>query len=204
MTGCEVCGEETGGRYLCERHTIAVARRLALLPDLDSDLAMYLVPAPAPFGEHVTGNAAGSRPPINLDVLSLMQANRAPQVVQSWRVDVQRVRWPERSAPPPAGLAADCRWLGMELEWIVTSYPAAGELARELAELEAELRSLGAEPAPRREGTCVAVTDDQGTVCGAVLKPGPDKVVRCRWCGTEYRTEQDLLLLRHYQPRQNA
>lgn len=204
MTICEVCGEDAAGRYLCERHTVALARRLALLPGLDSDLVDYLVPAGAPFGERVSGSGHGSRPPLNLDVLDLMQANRAAQVVRSWRVDVQRVRWPDRSAPPVAPLAADCRWLGMELDWIVANYPAAGDLAAEVKELEAELRSLGAEPPPARVGLCVAVTDDAGTVCGAVLSRVPGQVLRCRWCSTEYRTAQDLALLRHYQPKEVA
>ncbi|MGW1617754.1 hypothetical protein [Streptomyces sp. NPDC002172] len=201
---CELCQEETADRYLCERHTVELARRLALLPGLDSDLVDYLVPAAPRFGERVSGGGATSRPPLNLDVLDLMRENRAAQVIRSWRVDVQRVRWPDRSAPPPAPLAADCRWLGMELEWIVASYPAAGDLAREVKELEAELRSLGAEPRPERVGLCVAVTDDQGTVCGAVLSRQSGQVVRCRWCRTEYRTVQDLVLLRHYQPREVA
>lgn len=204
MNGCELCGEEASGRYLCERHTVELAVRLLHLPALDDELVMHLVPAAAGITEAVTGRGAGPRSPINEGVLDLMRANRAAQVMHSWRVDVQRVRWPERSAPPPAGLAADCRWLGMELDWIVGSYSATGDLAREVRDLEAELRSLGAEPAPPREGRCVAVTDGQGTVCGAVLSRELGNVVRCRWCRTEYRTEQDLLLLRHYQPRESA
>ncbi|MGW2044664.1 hypothetical protein ACWCPF_05705 [Streptomyces sp. NPDC001858] len=204
MSACELCGEEAGGRYLCERHTVELAVRLLQLPALDDELVMHLVPAAAGITEAVTGRGSGPRSPINEGVLDLMRANRAAQVMHSWRVDVQRERWPERSAPPPAGLAADCRWLGMELDWIVASYPATGDLAREVRDLEAELRSLGAEPARPREGRCIAVTDDRGTVCGAVLSRGPGNVVRCRWCRTEYRTEQDLLLLRHYQPKASA
>jgi hypothetical protein len=50
----------------------------------------------------------------------------------------------------------------------------------------------------------VAVTDDLGTVCGAVLSRRPGGPVRCRWCGTDYRTETELLLLRHYQPKESA
>ncbi|MCX4576550.1 hypothetical protein OHB41_25925 [Streptomyces sp. NBC_01571] len=202
VNACELCGETAGGRYLCERHTVQLALRLTTLPVLDGELALHLVPARTGFGEPVTGRGAGPRSPINESVLDLMEANRAAKVVHARRVDVQRARWPEHSAPPPSGLAADCRWLGMELEWIVSSYPAAGEMARELHELERELRSLGADTGPAREGLCVAVTDDAGTVCGAVLSRGSDRVVRCRWCGTEYRTEQDLLLLMHYQPKE--
>ncbi|WP_406457068.1 hypothetical protein OH768_24825 [Streptomyces sp. NBC_01622] len=203
---CGLCDEDTDGRYLCERDTVTLAGRLHQLPVLDSELSMHLVPARSGFGELVTAHTAGPRSPINEAVFDEMQNSRAVEVMHSWRVDVQRVRWPQHSPPPPSGLAADCRWLGMELEWIAFRYPAAGDLASEVRSLEAELRSLVGDPVPRRQrlGLCIAVTDDRGTVCGAVLSRLPGESVRCRWCRTEYRSEQDLLLLRHYQPRELA
>lgn len=206
MSACELCGGDTDGRYLCDRDTVNLAGRLHQLPVLDSELSMHLVPARSGFGELVTASTAGPRSPLNEDVLDQMQNSRAVEVAHLWRVDVQRVRWPQHSPPPPSGLASDCRWLGMELEWIAARYPAAGELAREVRSLEAELRSLVGDPVPRRQrlGLCVAVTDDQGTVCGAVLSRLPGETLRCRWCRTEYRTEQDILLLGHYQPKETA
>ncbi|WP_405841585.1 hypothetical protein [Streptomyces sp. NBC_01518] len=206
MSACGLCDEDTDGRYLCERDTVTLAGRLHQLPVLDSELAMHLVPARSGFGELVTARTAGPRSPLNEAVLDEMQNSRAVEIVHSWRVDVQRVRWPQHSPPPPSGLASDCRWLGMELEWIAARYPAAGDLAREVRSLEAELRSLVGDPVPRRQrlGLCIAVTDDQGTVCGAVLSRLPGETLRCRWCRTEYRTEQDILLLRHYQPKETA
>jgi len=206
VSACELCGGDTDGRYLCDRDTVNLAGRLHQLPVLDSELSMHLVPARSGFGELVTASTAGPRSPLNEDVLDQMQNSRAVEVAHLWRVDVQRVRWPQHSPPPPSGLASDCRWLGMELEWIAARYPAAGELAREVRSLEAELRSLVGDPVPRRQrlGLCVAVTDDQGTVCGAVLSRLPGETLRCRWCRTEYRTEQDILLLGHYQPKETA
>ncbi|MET7779591.1 hypothetical protein ABZU94_29845 [Streptomyces mirabilis] len=206
MNACELCGQEARGRYLCERDAVALAGRLERLPVLDSELSVHLVPGRTGPAEFVSTAPAGPRSPINEAVLDELRNSRAREVVHSWRVDVQRERWPQHSPPPPSGLAADCRWLAMELEWIAASYPAAGDLAREVRELEAELRSLVGDPVPRpqRLGLCVAVTDDQGSVCGAVLSRLPGGPVRCRWCGTSYRTEQDLLLLRHYQPRESA
>jgi hypothetical protein len=53
----------------------------------------------------------------------------------------------------------------------------------------------------QRLGVCVAVTDDAGTVCNAVLTRLPGQAVRCRRCGTAYSNEMDLLLLAHYQPQ---
>ncbi|MET8824768.1 hypothetical protein ABZX40_17860 [Streptomyces sp. NPDC004610] len=168
-------------------------------------MVQCLVPRQLGLGEIVaTRGAAGPRSPLNEDVLDEIHDGNMAAVVHSWRVDVQRVRWPQHGPPDPAaGLAADCRWLAMELEWITANYPAAGDLAREVRELEGAARSIVGDPAPRpqRLGLCVAVTDDQGTVCGAVLTRLPGGPVRCRWCRTEYRTEQDLLLLQHHQPR---
>ncbi|MDV7221017.1 hypothetical protein [Streptomyces prunicolor] len=206
MSACELCGGDTDGRYLCERDTVVLAGRLHQLPVLDSELSMHLVPARSGFGELVTASTAGPRSPLNEGVLDQMQNSRAVEVAHLWRVDVQRVRWPQHSPPPPSGLASDCRWLGMELEWIAARYPAAGDLAREVRSLEAELRSLVGDPVPRRQrlGLCIAVTDDKGTVCGAILSRLPGESLRCRWCRTEYRTEQDILLLRHYQPKETA
>jgi hypothetical protein len=202
---CGLCEGEAGGRYLCERDTVALVRRLGLLPDLDAELAMHLVPARSGFGELVaTRSAAGPRSPINEAVFDEIHGNQTGEVVHSWRVDIQRERWPQHAAPPRAGLAADCRWLAMELEWIVVHYPAAGDLAREVRESEAQLRSLVGDPLPRRQrlGLCVAAAD--GAVCGAVLSRLPGEAVRCRWCGASYRTEQELLLLAHFQPQESA
>lgn len=205
MTTCELCGEATADRYLCERDTIALAKRLTELPALHDEVVQCLVPRRGGWGEIVsTKGAAGPRSPLDEDVLDEMTSGTMTAVVHSWRVDVQRVRWPQHAAPPPAGLAADCRWLAMELEWIAAHYPAAGDLAREVRGLERDARSIVGDPVPRvqRLGLCVAVTDDSGTVCGAVLTRLPNGPVRCRWCGVSYRTETDLLLLQHYQPRE--
>jgi len=207
VTACELCGEETAGRYLCERHTVQVAKRLEELPKLYDEVGQCLVPRGHGFGEIVTTRgAAGPRSPINEDVLDTVNMARAAEVLQLWRVDVQRERWPQHTPPPPASLDANCRWLSMELEWIVDHYPAAGELAREVGELEAQARTIVGDPAPRpqRLGTCVAITAE-GVVCGAVMTrlPGQTRLT-CRWCSYTYESEKDLLLLLHFQPREVA
>ncbi|MFM9643585.1 hypothetical protein [Streptomyces turgidiscabies] len=206
MNHCGLCERELEHGYLCTRDTLALAGRLDQLPDLADELVDFLVPRRSGFGELVTARTAGPRSPINEDVLDELRDNRAGEIVHSWRVDVQRERWPHHGAPPPAGLAADCRWLSMELEWITTHYAPVGDLAREVRALEAELRALVGDPVPRRQrlGTCVAVTDDAGTVCGAVLSRLPGGPVRCRSCGCAYKGETDLLLLRYYQPKATA
>ncbi len=204
---CELCGEETAGRYLCERHTVQLAKRLGELPVLYTEVAQCLVPRGHGWGDIVaTKAAAGPRSPLDEDVLDTVNMARAAEVLQLWRVDVQRERWPQHSPPPPSSLDANCRWLAMELDWIVDHYPAAGDMAREVRELEMQARTIVGDPAPRpqRLGTCVAA-DSDGVICGAVVSRLPGQTrVRCRWCGYSYESEQDWLLLLHFQPREVA
>jgi hypothetical protein len=208
MTICGLCGNAADGRQLCHRDTVRLAERLADLPTLIDELVQCLVPRRYGWGEIVsTKNAAGPRSPLDEDVLDEMSSSHTGRVVHSWRVDVQRVRWPQHSAPPPDGLAADCRWLAMELDWIAVHYPAAGDLAREVRTLEARARAVVGDPVPRRKlvGQCIAVTDDAGTVCGAgITHLAGESRLECRACRTVYASEQDLLLLLHYQPADSA
>ncbi|MFJ2007384.1 hypothetical protein [Streptomyces chartreusis] len=207
MSACELCDSEIGSRYLCGRHATKLAKSLAELPALYDEVGHCLVPRDSSWGQLVTTRpSAGPRSPINEDILDTVNWGRAAEVMRLWRTDIRQVRWPHRGAPPPGGLAEDCRWLAMELDWIVANYPAAGDLFRETRELEVQARSIVGDPLPRvqRLGQCVAVTDDQGAVCGAVLSRMPGEVLRCVWCGCAYATEQDLLLLAHYQPQEPA
>ena len=207
MTNCELCGEETAGRYLCERHTVQLAKRLDDLPTLYAEVGECLVPRRSGWGDIVaTKAAAGPRSPLDEDVLDTVNMARAAEVLQLWRVDVQRERWPQHSPPPPASLDANCRWLAMEIDWVVDHYPAAGEMAREVGELETQARTIVGDPAPRpqRLGTCVAITAE-GVVCGAVISRLPGQTrIQCRWCSYTYESEQDLLLLLHFQPGKAA
>ncbi|MEH0423149.1 hypothetical protein [Streptomyces sp. B21-083] len=206
MTACEVCEQDAAGRYLCERHTIKLAKTLQELPVLYTEVAECLVPRNSGWGEIVsTRGAAGPRSPVDEDVLDTVNMVRAGEVVHLWRVDVQRVRWPRHGAPAAAGLAADCRWLGMEMEWLVEHYPAAGDLFREVGDLERSARSIVGDPVPRpqRLGTCIAV-DDKGAVCGAAISrlPGQTRLT-CKWCQCSYGPP-DWALLAYYQPKASA
>ncbi|MFJ3811540.1 hypothetical protein ACIPWE_34900 [Streptomyces sp. NPDC090073] len=202
MSACELCGEAAAGRYLCERHTVRLARQLAGLPTLYSEVGECLVPRRAGWDDIVaTKSSAGPRSPLNEDVLDTVNWGRAAEVVRLWRVDVQRERWPQHGAPAPAPFAADCRWLAMELEWIADHYPAAGDLAREVGELETMARSVVGDPAPQRQrlGTCVAVSAE-GVVCGAVISRLPGQTrVQCQWCRYVYETGLDWIRLQHFQ-----
>lgn len=205
MTLCGLCGREAGDRYLCRSDAEKLAERLADLPTLHDELVQCLVPRRLGWGEIVsTKNAAGPRSPLNEDVLDEMNTGHMAAVVHARRVSVQRVRWPQHSAPPASGLAADARWIAMELDWITAHYPEAGELAREVRTLEAQARQVVGDPVPQRKivGQCIALVDDQGTVCGAdITHKAGESQLRCRTCHCVYEGQQDLLLLLHYQPK---
>lgn len=209
---CGLCEEPVAAGYLCTRDAAKLAARLAELPALFDEVAQCLVPRRAGPTEIVsTVAAAGPRSPLNEDVLDLVGGGHAALVLEGWRSDVQRVRWPSHGAPPvEAGMgrriAVACRWLGMELDWIAVEYPAAGDLAREVRELEGAARSVVGDPAPRRQrlGTCVAV-DQAGVVCGAVISRLPDETrLICRWCGYCYESPRDWAMLQHFQLRESA
>jgi hypothetical protein len=202
---CGLCEGDADGRYLCERDVVALARRLGVLPDLDAELTMHLVPARTGPAELVTARTAGPRSPINEAVFDEIRDNRVGEVVHSWRVDVQRERWPQHAAPPRGGLAADCRWLAMELEWIASSYPAAGELAREVRELEAQRgRSSGTRcRAAGGSGCASRPTDVRGGVRGGRSRLPGETVLVCRWCRTACTRPGVLTLARHHQPSAN-
>lgn len=173
-------------------------------PLLHDEIVHCLVPRQHGWGEIVaTRTAAGPRSPLNEDVLDELGSGEMAAVLHARRVDIQRVRWPHHSPPPPDGVAADCRWIAMELDWIAAHYPAAGDLAAEVRSLEARARDLVGDPVPRRKvvGSCIAVVDDQGTVCGADIthRAGESRLV-CRSCRCVYEGQQELLLLLHYQP----
>ncbi|GGV13774.1 hypothetical protein [Streptomyces spectabilis] len=207
MNACGLCERPSEHSYLCPGCARGLAESLDQLPVLHDELVECLVPRRYGFGDIVaTRGAAGPRSPLDEDVLDEMNSGHMAAVVHLWRVDVQRVRWPSHGEPPPAGLAADCRWLAMELNWIAAEYVAAGDLAREVSDLERDARSIVGDPAPRpqRLGTCVAV-DTGGVVCGAVIKRMPGQTrLRCRWCGYTYETAQDWMRLQHFQPEEVA
>jgi hypothetical protein len=204
-TACGLCDGKAGEAYLCGHDTLALAGRLERMPKLYAALAGFLAPADAPPGERVSVSRAEPGLPVNEAVLDLRYGGMA-LVLESWRSDVQRARgWGEPAIEGSVDrrVLVAARALFMNLEWIAASYPAAGDLAREVRELEGSALSIvGALPdRGRRIGQCVAA-DASGVVCGAVLRhrAGETRIV-CPWCTCVYEA-RDFLMLKTLQPEE--
>ncbi|USQ82652.1 hypothetical protein NFX46_02020 [Streptomyces phaeoluteigriseus] len=208
MNQCGLCERDLEAGYLCPGDTLALGERLERMPKLYGALAGFLSPAVRATTEFVSRSHATASLPVDEAVLDLRYGGIA-LVLEGWRSDVQRVRgWgePAITGDVEERVRRAARWLGMELPWIAAAYPAAGDLACEVRELEgAALSIVGALPdRGRRIGQCVAV-DSSGVICGAVIRhqPGQTRLV-CDWCHCVYATEQDWLLLLHHQPAESA
>lgn len=202
---CGLCERDLEAGYLCPGDAFALAERLERLPKIYAALAGFLSPAARASAEFVSRSHARPSLPVDEAVLDLRYGGIA-LVLEGWRSDVQRVRgWgePAITGDVEERVRRAARWLGMELSWIASTYPAAGDLAQEIRELEgAALSIVGAKPDRGRPiGQCVAI-DASGVVCGATIRhsTGESKLV-CDWCHCVYGNEQDLLLLLHYQPK---
>lgn len=203
MNQCGLCERDLEDGYLCPGDTLALAGRLERLPKLFVELALYLQPGPAPAGDRISTKAVHPGLPLNEAVLDLRHGGIA-LVLESWRSDIQDARgWgqPAIEGGFDRRVFATARWIGMQLEWIAAAYPAAGDLALEVREMEGNALSImGALPdRGRRIGQCVAI-DPSGIVCGAVLRhhTGETRIV-CPWCSCVYE-QRDFLMLKALQP----
>lgn len=202
---CGLCDRDLEVGYLCPGDTLALAKRLDRMPKIYAALAGFLSPAGRATTEFVSSTVVEPRLPVDEAVLDLRYGGIA-LVLEGWRSDVQRVRgWgePAITGDVEERVRRAARWLGMELAWIADSYPAAGDLAQEIRELEGSALSIvGATPdRGKRIGNCVAV-DASGVVCGAVLRhhSGETRLV-CPWCTCTYEA-RDFLMLKTLQPEE--
>lgn len=204
---CGLCERDLEHGYLCPGDVLALAERLERMPRLYDALAGFLSPAVHSSTEFVSIRLTEAPLPVDEAVLDLRYGGIA-LVLESWRSDVQRARgWgePAVEGSVEGRVRRAARWLGMELEWIAASYPAAGDLAREIRELEgAALSIVGAVPdRGRRIGQCVAV-DTSGVVCGAVIRHQRWQTrLVCDWCGCVYEAK-DFLTLAQLQPAEES
>ncbi|MFF7982311.1 hypothetical protein ACFZDK_24805 [Streptomyces sp. NPDC007901] len=205
---CGLCESALEDGYLCPGDTLALAERLERMPKIYAALAGFLTPAVRGSAERVSSTIVEPSLPVDEAVMDLRYGGIA-LVLEGWRSDVQRERgWGEPAVEGGVErrVLVASRSLSMNLEWIAASYPPAGDLAREVKELEgAALSIVGALPERgRRIGQCVSI-DTSGVVCGAVIRqlPGQTRLV-CDWCHCVYSTAQDWALLAHYQPKEVA
>lgn len=204
---CGLCERALEHGYLCPGDALALAERLDRMPKLYAALAGFLSPASRATTEFVSRSHAGASLPVDEAVLDLRYGGIA-LVLESWLSDVQDARgWgqPAVQGNPEARVCRAARSLSANLEWIVAAYPAAGDLAREVREMEgAALSIVGAAPdRGKRIGNCVAV-DASGVICGAVLRhhSGETRLV-CPWCTCVYEA-RDFLMLKTLQPEEAA
>jgi len=189
---CGLCGRALHGdaaAYLCPACTRATAERLERIPKLHTALAGWLAPAGR---RPELGATPTAEPPLPVSetVLSLRGPGGIVGVLEDWRSTMQADRgWgePAIAGDVAARVRRAARGLMMNLEWIASSWPAAGEFARELRELERSALSI-IDPPERtiRLGHCTARVGD-APPCGAALHVPPDVAeVRCPRCRTEY------------------
>jgi hypothetical protein len=203
VNACGLCERDLEHGYLCPGDVLGLAERLDRMPKIYAALAGFLSPAARSGAEHVSVTLTEAPLPVDEAVLDLRYGGIA-LVLEGWRSDVQAVRgWgqPVVEGTVERRVLVAARWLGMSLEWIAADYPAAGDLAREIRELEGSALSIvGATPdRGRRIGNCVAV-DASGVICGAVLRHRHgETVLVCPWCTCRYESK-DFLMLRTLQP----
>ncbi|MDT3395463.1 hypothetical protein RKE29_02150 [Streptomyces sp. B1866] len=202
---CQLCEREQRSdqaeHYLCPGCTAGTARRLARMPGLYAVLAAFLAPGRT-RPEHGGTRPAEAPLPVSETALSLRGPGGIVGVLEDWRAAMQADRgW---GPPAVAGTAenrvrAAARGLAMNLDWIAQQWPAAGEFAAEMRELERSVLSV-VDPAPpgeraRRLGYCPVETVEGR--CGAVvlLRPG-QSAARCEWCGGEWGPDRWLALAR--------
>ncbi|WP_338699159.1 hypothetical protein V2W30_22555 [Streptomyces sp. Q6] len=213
MNVCGLCETQLTDGYLCPGCTLATARRLDTAPRWYEALAGFLQPA-------VTGPAEGVRsggrtePPLPLSepVLVLRGPGGIVGILEDWRSAMQADRgWstPVLEGDTARRVHVAARALSINLEWIASSWPAAGAMAEEIRDLERDVRSVIAptDPAERpvRMGHCPTARDAQDAPCGAVLlrRPGQTSIT-CSWCGTTWPPSRLLALARAQQDALNA
>ena len=190
---CEHCERElpdTPTAYLCQGCTSKVAGWLAGLPAAYDELAAHLVPGVKASGPSGRTKAPHAPLPVAEDVLTLRAGGGLVAVLEDWRAALHHdLGWepPVLSGGFPQRVRKAVDGLTVNLPWIASSWPEAGQFATEIRQLHGQVQSIIApQPKTLRVGVCTAPSED-GTECGAVLRwTQGETEIRCRWCSTEY------------------
>jgi hypothetical protein len=189
---CEMCDRPTGD-YLCTRCAADLGERLGQLPALYAALGTMLAPGRSADSGGRSAAAVEAPLPLRPDVADVRGGFG---ILPMWaRALADDRRLPELTstrkgivAPDDLGhrVTAACTALVAAGGWIASSWPAAGDFAREVRDLYDGARSVvGAADLPARMGRCPRQV--HGELCGAeLLLPQGQQVVRCAWCGSTY------------------
>ncbi|MFI2184576.1 hypothetical protein [Streptomyces sioyaensis] len=182
---------------LCTGCVRGLDTRLAELPGQYLLLADRLRPGAA-RGDGPVALVREAPLPVREDVLDMRAEGGLVTVLEEWREAMQDARgWgrPARTGPIERRVLAAARGLRINLDWIVAEFEAAGDLAREIRALAAQVRAL-LDPAPPTlaVGDCAADLGGGG-ICGAPLRvPAGTTDVHCHRCGTDYPPSSWLTL----------
>lgn len=214
MNQCEMCSREIEGYLLCSGCTRATLIRLKRMPELYAALAMLLPPAGREQGQGGGSRSAEAPMPISEPLLTLRGPGGIVGALEDWQTalaeDLEDWRGQLTAARPAIGGSIETRIssavgkLVTNLEYIAASWPAAGDFAREIRDLERGVLSMISPPVREsvRMGKCPAKPG--GVLCGSVLRlPVGETILRCAWCRASYpsgtwaalRAEQDELVV---------
>lgn len=196
MTTCELCeGPELEEYRLCSGCARATLNRLHRAPRLYRALAMLLPPAARPPRlDSGGGSAAAEAPmPISLELLDLRGPGGMVGILEDWHAALAEDReWgvPVVRGSIEARLKLAASRLAANIEWIAASWPAAGQFAREIRDLEHGVLSMISPPErTRRLGYCATAVD--GVLCGSVVRLVPgETVATCSWCRTPWSPDR--------------
>lgn len=197
MNECEMCGQEIEGYLLCSGCARATLIRLNRMPALYRSLVMLLPPGSRPQGQGGGARPAEAPMPIAESVLSLRGPGGIVGVLEDWYAALAEDREDQRGVltagrPVTQGsietrISVAVGKLVANLEFIAATWPAAGEFARSIRDLERGVLTMISPPERPavRMGYCPAI--NSGQECRAVLHlPPGETVIMCAWCRAEY------------------
>ncbi|WP_052707460.1 hypothetical protein [Streptomyces rubellomurinus] len=200
MTACLTCTRDTTGR-LCGTCTLRLGQHLADLPAMYTALSAYLRPSSQVPDRLGTAPAGPDAPlPVDLDVLDLIAPGGVVTVLETWRQALHEdagLPWPSPWGDQAGRLRRAALGLRDHLAYIQLDWLAAGDLAREVAQLH---RAAARHIAPTDRPTLVGrhpANPGSTEACGGRLEmPYGGVIVRCARCGTEWGQLQWLALRR--------
>lgn len=183
---CERCGYGLhDAAYLCRGCADEATEQLGEFADMYERLGEMMLPGSRAY------HGGGRRPVVGgaPTSVSVIDSRTGFNILSTWHGALfQSLGWDPPGFPDDgaARVAAAVKALRDNMLWIAGSWPAAGDFAREVANLHRDAASIvGAAERGQRAGLCPTVRD--GQVCGAPLRlPPGGTVIDCKWCGASW------------------